>query len=215
MGSTPSRNASPENQPLNANVNVNVQIEDRGCGSILRRQNRRMRNSNGFWDYLYQMMKLFIMITSVSVGCVHGWYILLPIIFVAAGMLNINDCPDENILPISTAACGIIMCIYYFIYLVRRCCLPLDIHHKRVWKYINGVLFVLALICLVISSVFVYRNYKPDYQHFKCKRSFYDFMFLALCTIYVLPCFLGTMALLFALCYPRFKSLRENNALLG
>lgn len=169
----------------------NVYITGITTSALISQYRRAKQESRGFCDFFLVFVGILFSSVFLTVGWVTG--LIMPICMIAIGAIYIDNCPEEQMVPILLLVGGALIVILYALEWVQNCGGENSGIPTIPCCCLVNLLNFFLIAWLIADSVFVYRTYKSNFDDIRCNRVLYTFSFWLLNILYV---FVGVIFLI-------------------
>lgn len=164
--------------------------------SLFGRVREARKTSKGVFDFFKNI--LIILLGAVGCTVILGVTIIVPICMIVMGLIYLHDCPQGEYIPVYLLVGGIFGILKQLLHLSTR---VRQREEEREQEQLRQTPTQTLLNCFmlgwfIIGSVWVYKEYEPNYDPAKdvkyCNKSLYLFAFWLITSVYIL---LGTITL--------------------
>ncbi|XP_022901730.2 transmembrane protein 272-like [Onthophagus taurus] len=165
--------------------------------SLFGRVREARKTSKGVFDFL----KNVVIILLGAVGCtvILGVTIIVPICMIVMGLIYLHECPQGEYIPVYLLVGGIFGILKQLLHLSTRVRQREEDQQEEQLRQspTQTLLNCFMLGWFIIGSVWVYKEYEPNYDPLKdngkyCNKSLYLFAFWLITAVYIL---IGTVTL--------------------
>ncbi|GJQ86648.1 hypothetical protein Trydic_g15750 [Trypoxylus dichotomus] len=165
--------------------------------SLFGRVREARRTSKGVFDFFKNI--LIILLGAVGCTVILGVTIIIPICMIVMGLIYLHDCPQGEYIPVYLLVGGIFGILKQLLHLSTRVRQREEEREEEQLRQspTQTLLNCFMLGWFIIGSVWVYKEYEPNYDQSKndgqyCNRNLYLFAFWLITSVYIL---LGTITL--------------------
>ncbi|KAK4329387.1 hypothetical protein Pmani_000243 [Petrolisthes manimaculis] len=188
-------NTMPFSPPPSYDECLNMNVPPPSYDSLFGRVREVQRTSSNVADFVKNIVILFL----GTIGCtvMIGVTIVIPVFMIIVGSLKINECPAEPFIPIYLVVGGTFGVVKVLLSLQGPINRQLrdeengsgdnQIPWHRRLQFSGSINFFLA-VWFILGCVWVYRIYRPSYDHSSwkyCDFSLYQFAFWLVTSVYI------------------------------
>ncbi|XP_072376403.1 transmembrane protein 272-like isoform X1 [Diabrotica undecimpunctata] len=183
-GSFPEQGAPPSYEEA-----INPNAPPPSYDSLFGRVREAQKTSKGILDFL----KNIIIIVLGTLGCtiILGVTIVIPICMIVMGSIYLHDCPQGEYIPVYLLVGGIFGVVKQLLHLSARVRQTEEERQEENLRQspTQTLLNCFMLGWFIIGSVWVYKEYEPNYDSSRgkyCNQNLYLFAFWLITSVYIL-----------------------------